>query len=111
MAEIDGNKVIRSYTPTTLDNDKGHFDLVVKVSAAFWREASPEQPESRPLAVLRAGRGGPADLETGGLGIRGRVLIRPPQTYEKGNISRYLSLLTIGQEVKVKGPKGKFHYQ
>jgi cytochrome-b5 reductase len=32
------------------------------------------------------------------------------QTYEKGNISRYLSLLTIGQEVKVKGPKGKFHY-
>ncbi|RSH87100.1 NADH-cytochrome b5 reductase [Saitozyma podzolica] len=62
MAEIDGNKVIRSYTPTTLDNDKGHFDLVVK-------------------------------------------------TYEKGNISRYLSLLTIGQEVKVKGPKGKFHYQ
>jgi cytochrome-b5 reductase len=39
------------------------------------------------------------------------VLIRPPQTYEKGNISRYLSLLTIGQEVKVKGPKGKFHYQ
>jgi hypothetical protein len=36
MAEIDGNKVIRSYTPTTLDNDKGHFDLVVKVSAAFF---------------------------------------------------------------------------
>ncbi|WVQ72712.1 NADH-cytochrome b5 reductase 1 [Cryptococcus sp. DSM 104548] len=60
-AEIDGKQVVRSYTPTTLDNDKGHFDLVVK-------------------------------------------------TYEKGNISRYLSLLTIGQEVKVKGPKGKFVY-
>ncbi|WVW80656.1 NADH-cytochrome b5 reductase 1 [Kwoniella bestiolae CBS 10118] len=60
-AEIDGKQVVRSYTPTTLDDDKGHFDLVVK-------------------------------------------------TYEKGNISRYLSLLTIGQDVKVKGPKGKFHY-
>ncbi|KGB78915.2 NADH-cytochrome b5 reductase 1 [Cryptococcus deuterogattii R265] len=60
-AEINGKQVVRSYTPTTLDDDKGHFDLVVK-------------------------------------------------TYEKGNISRYLSLLTIGQEVKVKGPKGKFVY-
>ncbi|KAL7420915.1 NADH-cytochrome b5 reductase [Cryptotrichosporon argae] len=60
-AEINGKEVIRSYTPTTLDDDKGHFDLVVK-------------------------------------------------TYEKGNISRYLSLLTIGQEVQIKGPKGKFIY-
>ncbi|ORY27991.1 putative NADH-cytochrome b5 reductase [Naematelia encephala] len=61
MAEIDGKQVVRSYTPTTLDDDKGHFDLVVK-------------------------------------------------TYEKGNISRYLSLLTVGQDVKIKGPKGKFVY-
>ncbi|OXG11764.1 NADH-cytochrome b5 reductase 1 [Cryptococcus neoformans Tu401-1] len=60
-AEINGKQIVRSYTPTTLDDDKGHFDLVVK-------------------------------------------------TYEKGNISRYLSLLTIGQEIKVKGPKGKFVY-
>lgn len=30
-AEIDGKQVIRSYTPVTLDDDKGHFDLVVKV--------------------------------------------------------------------------------
>ncbi|KAK8850722.1 NADH-cytochrome b5 reductase 1 [Kwoniella newhampshirensis] len=60
-AEIDGKQIMRSYTPTTLDDDKGHFDLVVK-------------------------------------------------TYEKGNISRYLSLLTIGQDVKIKGPKGKFIY-
>lgn len=61
MAELEGKQIIRSYTPTTLEEDKGHFDLVVK-------------------------------------------------TYEKGNISRYLSLLTIGQSVKIKGPKGKFHY-
>lgn len=31
-AEIDGKSIVRSYTPTTLDDDKGHFDLVVKVS-------------------------------------------------------------------------------
>ena len=34
-AEIDGKQVVRSYTPTTLDEDKGHFDLVVKVSGSF----------------------------------------------------------------------------
>jgi len=31
MAEINGKEVMRSYTPSTLDSDKGHFDLVVKV--------------------------------------------------------------------------------
>lgn len=30
-AEINGKQIVRSYTPTTLDDDKGHFDLVVKV--------------------------------------------------------------------------------
>jgi len=29
--EIEGKNIVRSYTPTTLDDDKGHFDLVVKV--------------------------------------------------------------------------------
>jgi cytochrome-b5 reductase len=33
MAEIDGKQHVRSYTPTTLEEDKGHFDLVVKVSS------------------------------------------------------------------------------
>jgi len=60
-AEIDGKEIVRSYTPTSSDDDSGHFDLVVK-------------------------------------------------TYEKGNISRYLSLLNIGQKVRVKGPKGQFKY-
>lgn len=32
QANIDGKNVQRSYTPTTLDEDKGYFDLVVKVS-------------------------------------------------------------------------------
>ena len=32
------------------------------------------------------------------------------QAYEKGNISRHVSLLKIGDKLKVKGPKGKFVY-
>jgi len=60
-AEINGKKIMRSYTPTSSDDDKGHFDLMVKA-------------------------------------------------YEKGNISRYLSLLKIGDKVRVKGPKGQFSY-
>lgn len=61
-AEIDGKTITRSYTPTSSDDDLGHFDLVVK-------------------------------------------------SYEKGNISRYLSLIKIGDKVRVKGPKGQFNYR
>ena len=32
------------------------------------------------------------------------------QTYEDGNISRYLSLLKIGDKVRIRGPKGQFKY-
>ena len=32
------------------------------------------------------------------------------QTYEKGNISKYLSLLKLGDKVRIKGPKGQFKY-
>ncbi|KDQ16711.1 hypothetical protein BOTBODRAFT_43300 [Botryobasidium botryosum FD-172 SS1] len=60
-AEINGKAITRSYTPTSSDDDKGHFDLVVKA-------------------------------------------------YEQGNISKYLSLLKIGDKVRVKGPKGQFNY-
>lgn len=62
QAEIDGKSITRSYTPTSSDDDAGHFDLMVKA-------------------------------------------------YEKGNISRYLSLLSVGQKVRVKGPKGQFNYR
>ena len=31
QAEIDGKDITRSYTPTSGDDDKGHFDLLVKV--------------------------------------------------------------------------------
>jgi len=60
--EIDGKTITRSYTPTTGNDDLGHFDLVVK-------------------------------------------------TYEKGNISKYLSQIKIGDSIKVKGPKGNFIFR
>ncbi|KAI0307849.1 hypothetical protein B0F90DRAFT_74716 [Multifurca ochricompacta] len=60
-AEINGKDIIRSYTPTSSDDDLGHFDLLIK-------------------------------------------------SYEKGNISRHVSLLKIGDKIRVKGPKGQFNY-
>ncbi|OAX44797.1 NADH-cytochrome b5 reductase [Rhizopogon vinicolor AM-OR11-026] len=60
-AEIDGKTVTRSYTPTSSDDDLGHFDLLIK-------------------------------------------------SYEKGNISRYFSLLKIADKVRIRGPKGAFKY-
>jgi NAD(P)H-flavin reductase len=32
------------------------------------------------------------------------------QSYEKGNISRHVSLLKIGDKIRVKGPKAQFNY-
>lgn len=39
------------------------------------------------------------------------IFISTLQTYEKGNISRYISLLKIGDKIRVKGPKGNFSYR
>ena len=61
QAEINGKDIMRSYTPTSSDDDNGHFDLLIKA-------------------------------------------------YEQGNISRYVSLLKIGDKIRVKGPKGQFTY-
>lgn len=60
-ATINGKEIMRSYTPTSSDDDLGHFELLIKA-------------------------------------------------YEKGNISRHVSLLRIGDNLRVKGPKGKFVY-
>ncbi|CAE6521334.1 unnamed protein product [Rhizoctonia solani] len=79
QAEIGGKDIMRSYTPTSSDDDRGHFDLLVKAS--------------RIDACKNA-----------------TVITHHFQTYEQGNISRYLSLLKIGQKVRIKGPKGQFNY-
>ncbi|TIB63268.1 hypothetical protein E3P77_03566 [Wallemia ichthyophaga] len=61
QAEINGKQIMRSYTPTSSDDDKGYFDLVVK-------------------------------------------------TYDQGNISLFLDKLKVGQNVRIRGPKGQFKY-
>ncbi|KAI9227538.1 MAG: putative NADH-cytochrome b5 reductase 1 [Piptocephalis tieghemiana] len=60
-AIIDGKSVTRSYTPTSSNDDRGHFDLLIK-------------------------------------------------SYPDGNVSRMFAQLEIGQEIRVRGPKGKFQY-
>ena len=70
---------MRSYTPTSSDDDLGHFDLLIKVCSN--------------LSYIFA-------LATNAFA----------KSYEKGNISRYVSLLKVGDKVRVKGPKGQFIY-
>lgn len=31
MGEVNGKEISRSYTPTSSDEDKGYFDLLIKV--------------------------------------------------------------------------------
>ena len=35
MAEINGKEITRSYTPTSSDEDRGHFDLLIKVRQQY----------------------------------------------------------------------------
>lgn len=78
-AEINGKTITRSYTPTSSDDDLGHFDLLIKVS----RRSYSQFPLDESSAL---------------------------QSYEKGNISRYFSLLKLGDNVRIRGPKGAFKY-
>ncbi|PAA66599.1 hypothetical protein BOX15_Mlig023370g1, partial [Macrostomum lignano] len=41
-ARIDGDPVVRPYTPTTSDEQKGHFDLVIKV---YFKNVHPKFPD------------------------------------------------------------------
>lgn len=59
---VDGREISRNYTPISSDDDKGHFDLLVK-------------------------------------------------SYPMGNASKVIGNMRIGEEIKVKGPRGNFHYK
>lgn len=55
MAVIDGKQVIRSYTPTTID-ERGYFELIVKVRRLERADQTyPEGTVSQHLAHLRIG--------------------------------------------------------
>ena len=77
-AEINGKNIIRNYTPISLENDRGYFEVIIKVFLLSF------------ILLLRL-----------------NLFI---QTYEKGNISKHVSLLKLGQSIRVKGPKGNFLY-
>lgn len=52
MAEINGKEVSRSYTPTSSDDDRGHFDLLIKVKPwVLPREGEHLHMEDRRLAL------------------------------------------------------------
>ena len=54
-AEINGKDIMRSYTPTSSDDDLGHFDLLIKVRATsqFRPRASPRlrPPPLNPMSA------------------------------------------------------------
>lgn len=83
---------MRSYTPTSSDDDRGHFDLLIKVCSFTCLPSTclitSKKYSFSPFFV--------------------HILLY--QAYEKGNISRYVSLLKIGDKVRIKGPKGQFTY-
>ena len=48
VGQDKGEMVMRAYTPTSSDDDLGHFDLVVKV---YFANQHPSFPEVRPIII------------------------------------------------------------
>ncbi|OAE32337.1 hypothetical protein AXG93_3017s1070 [Marchantia polymorpha subsp. ruderalis] len=87
--DVEGEEVIKPYTPTTLDSDVGFFELVVKwwcsttynntiVNKSVYKWYS--------FSVLNA------------------------KVYEKGRMSGYFGRMKEGDYLECKGPKGRFRY-
>ncbi|KAG7454759.1 hypothetical protein MATL_G00263240 [Megalops atlanticus] len=84
-AKVDGNLVVRPYTPVSSDDDKGFVDLVIKI---YYRNVNPKFPEggkmSQYLESLRIGdtidfRGPSGLLNYKG---RGKFAIKPDKKSE-----------------------------
>lgn len=63
-AQVNGNLVVRPYTPVTSDEDKGHFDLVIKV---YFSNVHPKFPD-----------GGKMSQHLEKLAIGDKILVRGP---------------------------------
>jgi hypothetical protein len=50
-ATIDGKEISRSYTPTSSDDEAGHFDLLIKVTLLLTIQSS--LPRATPLEISR----------------------------------------------------------
>jgi hypothetical protein len=90
-----GEEIQRSYTPTSCDEDLGHFDLVVKIyKKGLTQFLFPRTREGNlpPHFLIRLLPG------------------EKPQFPDGGKVSQYLDTLSIGQELEVSGPFGLIEY-
>lgn len=95
-ATVGGERVIRPYTPTSHPQEKGHFDLVVKV-----RRGNCGMP---PFRGPCAGCFPPRRVPTA-------PLTRRWQSYALGKMSQHLHSLSVGDTVEAKGPVGRLRYE
>lgn len=96
MAAVWNEKeVVRSYTPITLDDTKGHFDLLVKTY--------PQGNASQYLASLKIGE------KARFRGPKGRFLYRPNMAKEVGMIAGGTGITPILQVIKaiLRNPQDK----
>ena len=77
-ATIEDKPVSRAYTPTSSDDDIGHFDLVIKV----YLPLKPFLPQSHTHTSQHT------------------------QVYPQGKMTQHLDSLKIGDTILVQGPKG-----
>ena len=91
----NGNEVVRSYTPITLDDTKGHFDLLVKTY--------PQGNASQYLAFLKIGE------KARFRGPKGKFLYTPNMAKEVGMIAGGTGITPILQVIKaiLRNPEDK----
>ncbi len=91
-ATINGDLVIRPYTPTSCDDDKGYFELVIKLKF---------RNHLINIALLCF------------FFVINKVY--KPNTHPKfpdgGKMSQYLDKMSIGDSIDVKGPSGRLTYE
>ena len=95
-ASIDGETVVRPYTPVTSNDEKGYFDLVIKV---YFANVHPKFPE---VGLC---------FHVAYCFCIPNISIHPPLSpLQGGKMSQYLESLSTGDCVDVRGPAGKVEY-
>ena len=110
-AIIDGNLVVRPYTPVTSDDDVGHFDLVIKVNGLYFIFFC----SSVSYICL-------INLEMQFFTVYVKVYSHEmeifqvyfkgvhPRYPDGGKMSQHLESLKLGDTIDVRGPSGKLTY-
>ena len=90
--------VMRAYTPTSSDDDLGHFDLVVKV---YFQNQHKDFPE---VCGLHAWLSNTHCL-------RENISAASTPGAQGGRMSQYMERMKLGDRIDVKGPLGHFVYE